>query len=362
MMRPWMLKAKYALFVGLCLWAMALQLRYRIVGDAVVPFLPWIGIGLSIVGSMLFLNYFLLQIPPDHPIRTVARWIDRGATTVMVLYVGYSLFLSANAVASQSTVVVHRSEIVSISGADIDLGAVIPYSWATVRSLEGLGEGLGSGTGTTRNVLLTVRERRRLWGGEAVLVYLREGAFGTPWVVRIERDEDHYAREVLKAAPTAASAWRNLIKGFIARQQWGEAVASARKYLEIYPADYSFAHDMGTWLVSARHANDRVFFLEQISRHQPDYENDQLLGFAYLQAGQTQKAVETFQASIPLKPKDWEAYYHLGLIDLQQLGKYQEAVDLFNQVLQFIPHFPMIERYRDEAQQKLSAQMQQRMH
>jgi len=343
-----MLKTKYFIFMWLSLWALSLQLRFRIAGDVLVPFLPWIGIGLGAMSAVLFLNYFLLRIPADHSIRQIMRWIDWGASVLVTLFVGYSLYLYANAAMIQSTPVPRQSEILAISGGQVDLGVTIPYAWVTLRSWDHPGE--------TRNVLITERERWRLWGREAVVVHVRDGAFGKPWVMRIERDEDHYARAVLALTPTAAKPWRDLISGYLARQQWSEAAANGRKYLEAYPADYSFAHNMGTSLVNARYATDRIFFLEHIIHHQPDYENYQLLGFAYLQAGQTQKAVDTFRASIPLKPKDWEAYYHVGLIDLQQLKNYREAIDLFDQVLEFIPSFPMIERYRADAQQKLAAQ------
>lgn len=352
-MRLKMLKAKYLFFMILCLWSLGIQLRFRIVGDDLVPFLPWIGIGLGVMSAVLFLNYFLLRIPADHSIRRLLRWVDWGASIVVILFVGYSLSLYANAAMIQSAPVPHQSEILSISGGQIDLGVTIPYAWVTLRSWDKPGE--------TRNVLISERERWRFWGGEAVVVHVRDGAFGKPWVMFIEQDEDHYARAVLALTPTAAKPWRDLISGYLAQRQWGEAADNGRKYLEVYPADYSFAHNMGTSLVSARYANDRIFFLKHIIDHQPDYENYQLLGFAYLQAGQTQKAVEMFRASIPLKPKDWEAYYHLGLIDLEQLGKYQEAIDLFDQVLQFIPNFPMIERYRADAQQRLVAQTQKKI-
>jgi len=100
---------------------------------------------------------------------------------------------------------------------------------------------------------------------------------------------------------------------------------------------------IGNQMVSKKHVKERIFFLEHVVQGQPKYQDYQLLGVAYLYSGQADKAVEVFKMTIEQRPKDWEAYYHLGLIYMQQFKRYDDAAALFEQVLTFIPNFPMIE-------------------
>jgi tetratricopeptide (TPR) repeat protein len=343
--------AKYTVFLFLCIVAMALVLEYRTPDNILVPMLPWIGIAISTLSVTLMLQHVLVHIPDDHLLRRVIRWIDWAALCFIVVFLGYGGYLYANATMMQSETERHQSMVLMISEGSLPVGDTIPITWVRLRSWRDPGK--------TETLLISAQERRGLWGGEAVVVSEREGLFDQPWVLQIDRDEEYYAKQVLAFTPTAARAWRSLIDIDMGRGEWDKVVSAARAYLNIYPNDYGFAHNIGSLMPAGRYVNEKIFLLEYALKLQPNYDDDQLLGVAYLYSGNAEKAVQILKASIPLRPKDWEAYYHVGLIDLEQLKRYDEAASMFEQVLGNIPHFPMIERYLAQAQAKMAASGQQ---
>ncbi|HUJ80153.1 MAG TPA: tetratricopeptide repeat protein [Nitrospiria bacterium] len=337
---------KYMLFLCLCITAMKLQQIYRTPDNILVPALPWIGIVIGTLSVALMLQHVLLHTPDDHVLRRMTRWVDWAALCFIIVFLGYGGYLYANATLIQSETERHRSMVLMISEVSLPVGDSSPIAWVRLRSWRD--------PGSTETLLINGQEWHRLWGGEAVVVSVREGLFDHPWVLRIDRDEEYYAQQVLASTPTAALAWHNLIDSHMGRGEWDQVVTAARAYLTMYPNDYAFAHNIGTYIPAGRYVNDKIFFLEYALKLRPNYDDDQLLGVAYLYSGNPQKAAEILKASIPLRPKDWEAYYHVGLIDMQQLKRYDEAASMFEQVLGNIPHFPMIEQYLAEAQAKMA--------
>ncbi|HXC61413.1 MAG TPA: tetratricopeptide repeat protein, partial [Nitrospiria bacterium] len=59
--------------------------------------------------------------------------------------------------------------------------------------------------------------------------------------------------------------------------------------------------------------------------------------------------------SIRINPDPWEAYYRLGYI-YNEMGRYKEAVAMFEKVLERQPHFPEIEKQFADLRKKLPAQ------
>jgi tetratricopeptide (TPR) repeat protein len=337
---------KYALFLCLCIVAMKLQHNYRTPNNIIVPMLPWIGIAISTLSVALMLQHVLVHIPDNHLLRRVVRWVDWAALCFIIVFLGYGGYLYANATMMQSETERHQSMVLMISEGSLPVGETLPITWVRLRSWRDPGK--------TETLLISAQERRGLWGGEAIVVSVREGLFDQPWVLQIDRDEEYYAKQVLESTPTAARAWRSLIDIYMGQGEWDKVASAARAYLNIYPNDYGFAHNIGTLMPAGRYVNEKIFLLEYALKLQPNYDDDQLLGVAYLYSGHAEKAVEILKASIPLRPKDWEAYYHIGLIDLEQLKRYDEAASMFEQVLGNIPHFPMIERYLAQARAKMT--------
>jgi hypothetical protein len=81
---------------------------------------------------------------------------------------------------------------------EFDIGGLVPYARAELQSWR-----RPSGR---EHVFLHRAEHQRLWVKEPVLVKVREGALGIPWVETIEEDRAVHLRQVLEIAPTAAAA------------------------------------------------------------------------------------------------------------------------------------------------------------
>ncbi|HET6370511.1 MAG TPA: tetratricopeptide repeat protein, partial [Nitrospiria bacterium] len=60
------------------------------------------------------------------------------------------------------------------------------------------------------------------------------------------------------------------------------------------------------------------------------------------------------KSSIPLNPENWEAYYHLGYI-YSDLGKYKEAAEMFEKVMERQPRFPEVQAQLTGLWKKISA-------
>jgi tetratricopeptide (TPR) repeat protein len=328
------LTIRYFFLVYLCLWAMGLQLRYRVSGSHLVSFLPWIGIVLATLNLVLLLNHLLISMPSEHPLRQLTRRVEWWANLCIGLFVCYSIFLVDNAVMNSSAAVARKAEIVSISGDSVNLGFDIPYSWAHLRASDG--------SGREETYLLTWREKEDLWGGEAVRVQIRDGFFGIPWLARIEKDEEKYADDVLKLNPAASRPWRKKIYGYLEQGQSAEAAASVRDYLKIYPGDIGFARTVANNFKITAHYPEAIELFDYIVARRPNYDDYQSLGWTLTERGEADRAAKVLEASIPLRPRDWEAYYNLGYL-YQTVGKNEQAVAMYKKVLEILPHFPEVE-------------------
>ena len=184
------------------------------------------------------------------------------------MFVCYSVFLYANGKLDSSLPVDRRAEVLEIVGEEIDLGSLVPYTWAELR--------LRDDPGRPIRLFLESREERNLWGGEAVIVQEREGYFGLPWIAKIDHKE-YYARETLRLMPTAAAAWREIVD-FYLRISGGGKPAPSPSYLEVYPHDYDFALYAGAELTTNRRYAEGIPLLELVVERKPSYEAYQALG------------------------------------------------------------------------------------
>jgi len=191
-------------------------------------------------------------------------------------------------------------------------------------------------------LLVRNAEHDRLWSGQAVIVRVHSGAFRVEWVERITRDEEKHNRRVLAVAPTASRAWKNLVRFYLDRRRWEDAMTAAREYLALYPNDVDFALDAAAVFGQARRHAELVTLLEPFVERRPNYEVYNSVGFALGYLGRKSEAVALLRKSIPLEPDNYWAYYHLGYVHAYA-GDAAEAVEMFEKVLALRPNFPEIQ-------------------
>ena len=194
-----------------------------------------------------------------------------------------------------------------------------------------------------------------LWGGQPVVVQIRQGYFGIPWAFQIEPDEEKYYLEILKAAPTALTVRKRLIDFYLGQQRWEEAAAVAHDYLKIYPNDDDFAIEVGGILNGAGEYDEGIPFLDYVVQRRPTYETCQLLGAALSNHGKKSHAAEVFKEAVRINPESWEAYYRLGYL-YSDMGRYKEAAAMFENVLERQPHFSEVEKQLVNLRQRVVTQ------
>src|SRR5688500_8788570 len=103
----------------------------------------------------------------------------------------YSVFLFANGRFDLSDPVMYTTEVIDIGMEEPTLGVPMPFMWATVRSwrVPGAPE------------RLVLRWDEPLWGGQTVIVSVRNGHYGVPWVSRIDGDVESQSRALLAVLP-----------------------------------------------------------------------------------------------------------------------------------------------------------------
>ena len=326
---------KCTVITGLCLWALFVQMIYRVPSQFLLLFLPWLGIALSALSFVLLINHFLTRVSEDHPFRLISRQIEWWSSLIIRFFIYYSLVLYANGRLDSSEPVKQHSEILSISAGETHIRFPIPYKWVTLRSWEEPNQ--------TKRLFLQPAEEEELWGGEKVLVQTREGRFGIPWVSEITRDEEPYAKEILRLTPTASDARKNLIQLYLTQKRWAEAVAATKELLKTYPKAYDYAYFVGGQLTHNRIYDAGIQFLDYSIAHRPSYDAYQQLGWALSYQGNKARAAEVLERSINLKPAHWEAYYHLGYV-YSDMGRNAEALAMFEKALERRPDFLEVQK------------------
>lgn len=340
---------KYIVILFLCLWALSVQMTYRVPSRFLFLLLPWVGLAVSVLSFILLGNHLLrlVRVPADDPFIETFRRIERWTTLLIGAFLCYSLFLYANGRLDSSEPVDHSTEILTISGGEIDLGWLIPYSWTEFRSWED--------PERTERLFLQWRERDVLWAGAEVVVQIRKGYFGLPWVLTIERDEEKNNLQVLRLVPTASAAWRQLITHYFIHHRPKEASAAAREYLKIYPNDLQFAGYVGAMLNEFGRYAEAVTVFEHVLARRPGYGDYVELGRAvYLQGNKT-RAAAAWEAAIRLSPESPIAYYHLGYL-YKEVGELQKAVGTFEKLMKRTPGFPEVEAEIANLRQVIQAQ------
>jgi tetratricopeptide (TPR) repeat protein len=390
---------QYFIFSGLTIGAVFAQFVYRVPSPMIAVWLSWLGLALVGLAVLILVNRVL-----DHPaagatiLTPVERWwmfaglailiatlfvpagvvaphvlwrITRFALMTIVLtifivairlaapmigprarqalrrfeqaigvviggFVLMSGLLFLNGYHDSSAATDIPSEVISIGVGDLEILHGALFSWADVRSWRHPGE--------VERILLSPDERSLTWPGQPVIVRVRAGRLGIPWVEEVLRDREKYYAQVLAIAPTAAGPRRERLLWLVERQRWADTVNAGLEYLLLYPDDYDFIKGIAAALGVVGRAADTVTLIEPFVARQPqNYELLNLVGWSLHQAGQSARGIEILEAAVPLEPENWMAYYHLGYA-YQAIGRRAEAIAMFEKVLEIRPEYPEIVR------------------
>ena len=329
--------------VCLCVLSLGLSLIYRPAagGRSFLVWLVVLSLALAIFGATLFAKIFLLGARHDDMARKLLVRLERGALVTVQVFIAVSLCLYANGALDRSEPVEYLAEVTAVSETQVIIGPLRVVSQVDVRFSEP--------PQRTERIVVYFDERRWLWAGEPIVVHVKSGALGVPWVVRLERDERRYVERVVQQMPTAGEAWKILVGYELDHRHWTDAYSAAQKYLAAYPMDYSFAMSTAAALGVASRYREAVSLLEPFLESRRDYELLNVVGWSLSKLGDTERGIALLEASIPIDPDSFWAYYHLGYVFRNQ-GRVPEAIDMFERVLERRPNFPEIQKELNKLQ------------
>src|SRR6266851_2529868 len=78
---------KYTVAVIACAWGMWVQSQYRVPGSFLFVLLPAIGLALTALSLILFVNHLLIRIPADDPFRLTFDRIEWWSSLLVRVFV-----------------------------------------------------------------------------------------------------------------------------------------------------------------------------------------------------------------------------------------------------------------------------------
>lgn len=324
---------RYGALLGLMYLGCCVQLDYRRPGVS-TAWLTWAGTGLSVLSFLLLVNTFYGRRQAGDRVHQTFQWIQRTATVFMAAFIAYSTLLYANGRFDQSVPIEQPAEILTITRTNLPGGIFGPVSLATVR--------IGERPEDTHTVLLAGAESSKLWPGEPVLIHRRAGTLGLSWVSRIERDEEQYWKKVLAQMPESADPWKRLIMFYFQHHRPKDAALAATRYFEIRTDEYEYACDVAGTLAVHGMTQEARALLEPFVEQRPDYWMYDVLASLFHRLGDHSRALNLFRAAIDLDPENPQAYFELGYL-YKEMGRFEEAITMFREVLQYRPIFPEME-------------------
>lgn len=317
------------------IWSVWAQLVYRVPSRYGTVALA----GLAIVGTGATLALWLRTTvrgvgASPRPLTPIA--VVHGLCALATLGCGfYGLFLFVNGTFDVADAAHYPTEIVRIGMDETELGVRVPFAWADVRSWRRPGE--------IERVLVRPDERERLWRGQAVMVSVRPGFHGVPWVSRIETDVEKRSREVLAVLPDAARVHKELA-GFYGRLgRHAEAAIVTREYARRFPDDQEFPVRMARLLTSRHRFEDVVTVLADMAPRRDDAEVSMLLGHALCMRGRRSEGVPLLERARAMRPRNWWPHYALGWAYAGG-GDHARAVASFQKAVELRPGLPDAER------------------
>lgn len=320
---------------GIAAWSVWAQLVYRAPSRYVTVLLAAfasVAIGLAVA---FWLHALVRGTRPRERMLTP---IGLGYRLCALLILGsgfHGLFLLSNGTFDLSEPTHHPSQIVRIGLDETELGLRVPFVWADVRSWRHPGQ--------LERILVRPEERERLWGGQSVVVSVRAGFHGVPWVSRIESDVEKQSREILAVAPDAAQIRKDLADFYVRLGRYTEAAVTTREYARRFPEDRHFPVRVAKLLTSRDRFAEVVMVLEDVAPHREDADVYMLLGHALAAQGRRPEGIGHLERARAMQPRNWWPYYALGWA-YSRGGESARAMAAFQRALELRPGLPDVER------------------
>jgi|SRR5690349_3649777 hypothetical protein len=223
-----------------------------------LPPLAAVFLGLALGGAVASVVAVTGRLLAQVSVAFVLRWLYRAALFGLTVFLAWTAVVLVNGALDRAAGSEQPSEVLNVVSAPIDpgIGGLIPYARVDLRSWRE-GDGL-------ERLALSPRERQRTWVGQPVIVTVRPGFLGIPWVASVTLDEARHLRQVLAASPRAIHAMQRLIAIDLERQQWDEAVELTRRYAEAYPDDVTVVQRVADVLGVAGRYRDQGELVERL--------------------------------------------------------------------------------------------------
>jgi hypothetical protein len=240
----------------------------------------------------------------------------------------YGLFLFTNGKFDVADPVHHPTDVVRIGMDETELGMRVPFVWADVRSWRRPGE--------VERILLRSSERERLWAGQPVMVSVRPGFYGVPWVSRIEADLERRSQVVLGMFPGAGQVRKDLADFYLRLGRYTDAAVTTRDYAQRFPYDQNFPVSVAKRLTSRQRFTDVVTVLAEVAPRREDANVYMLLGYALGMQGRRSEGLALLEKARAMQPTDWWPHYALGWVYAGD-AQYAAAVASFEKAVVLRP-------------------------
>jgi hypothetical protein len=320
---------------ALAAWSVWAQLVYRAPSRHVSVLLA--GIGVAATGLVIAFWLHALVRGLGARDRRLSP-IGLGYRLCVLVILGssaFGLFLLSNGRFDLSDAAHHPTQLVRIGLDETEIGIRVPFVWAEVRSWRRPGE--------LERVLVRPEERDRLWGGQAVVVSVRAGFHGMPWISRIESDVEKQSLEILAVAPEAAQTRKDLAEFYVRLGRFSEAAVTTREYARRFPDDRDFPVRIARMLTTRQRPGEVVTVLAEVAPRREDADVYMLLGHALAMQGRRPEGVAHLERARTMQPKNWWPHYALGWAYAGD-GEYARAVAAFQRALELRPGLPDVER------------------
>lgn len=258
--------------------------------------------------------------------------VGRGTCAFLVVAVAlWGLFLFGNGWLDRSDPVARPTHIMGIAGGETGLGVMVPYTWMTLRSWDS--------SARQERLLAHWDERGRLWGGQPVVILLRQGFFGMPWVSTVEPDFEQQSREVFTLVPDAAGVWKELALFNVRINRLDEARRVAGEYFAKFPQSPEFPVQIARILTGRDRFADVTALLAPVAGRHEDADVYMLLGYALGMQGRRDEGLRYLERARTMQPDNWWPHYALGWVHGTH-GDMASAVLSFERALQLRPGLP----------------------
>ena len=309
-------------------WASWSQLVYRCPSRYLTLLLATLTVATTALTLVfgLYLTWRAVAVGPA-PLTTLVV-VHRVCAVVILAFTFLGLFVFTNGKFDLAEPVHHSTEILRIGMEDTALGVSVPVGWAEVRSWRRSGD--------VERILLRNDELERVWGGEAVVVSVRPGFHGLPWVSRIEADVEKRSREILAVLPDAAQVQKDLAWFYTSLGRFPEAAGTTRDYTRRFPEDRVFPVQVAKLLTSRDRFADVIMVLTDVAPRRQDADVYMLLGYSLAMQGRIREGVPLLERAREMQPTNWWPHYALGWV-YGGSGNYAAATLSFLKAIELRP-------------------------